>query len=805
MIKRKITCILVLSMFITISLSVSGSNKATLEQPSNLVNLNMVKENFNSLSTNVLVRINTTEEDVLIPGEIEVIGINPGKWIDAIISQSRLLEFSNDGLDYSVLIWDVDAYSESVKGIYHTFTEMEGVLQNIANNYPSITSLYSIGTSYEGRDIWCLEISDNPGVDEGEPGVFYMGLHHAREWPTLEICLNIAENLTSNYGSDPDITDVIENRRLWLVPCVNPDGYHFDHDLGNDWRKNRHYFPEFDTYGVDLNRNYGGSSNGNIWGAWGSIGTGSVTHNPSNSVYCGPAPFSELETQTIRNIFIQNNICASITWHTHGEIVIWPWSYSGEEVTPDNTYMVQVGQDIAQQITKQSGSGTYAPKQASGLYPTTGDTTEWAYGYGHYIQGRPTFTYTIEACNTFHPSSSYLDQVCKENFDAALYLLQEAENINNVIPRVIPPKINEAPDDSDGYYTVSWNEKNPNANPDYFQLDELTGLSLMNDDAESGSDLWTLDGFSISASETHSSSHSYKSRYSNEDCSSMTSNYPVPVTEGMNLSFWCWYDIEDNYDAGFVEVSREGRAYDLLDKFTGSSSGWIYKEYSLSDYINESVFIRLRYSTDTNTLDDGIYFDDISPVPDFASINTLSNSIANNFYEITENQENIYYYRVKGYNSEHGWGDFSTLKKINVDVENNEPPNKPIINGPTSGNINIEYTYTASADDPNGNQLYYLFDWGDGKFSEWIGLYNSGETAEASHTWDEKGDYEIRVKSKDEYAVESEWSDPLPISMPRFKSFKILNIELLQKLIDHFLLFERMLMPIFFNQLLNFE
>jgi len=268
MIERKITCILVLSMLITISLSVSGNDKVTLERSSNLANFNMVKENFNSLSTNVLVRIDTTEEDALMPGEFEIIGINPGKWIDTIIPQSRLFELSNEGLDYSVLIWDVDAYSESVKGMYHTFTEMEGVLQNIANNYPDITSLYSIGTSYEGRDIWCLEISDNPGVDEGEPGVFYMGLHHAREWPTLEICLNIAENLTSNYGSDPDITDVIDNRRLWLVPCVNPDGYHYDHDLGNDWRKNRHYFPEFDTYGVDLNRNYGGSINGNIWGAY---------------------------------------------------------------------------------------------------------------------------------------------------------------------------------------------------------------------------------------------------------------------------------------------------------------------------------------------------------------------------------------------------------------------------------------------------------------------------------------------------------------------------------------------------------
>ncbi len=100
---------------------------------------------------------------------------------------------------------------------------------------------------------------------------------------------------------------------------------------------------------------------------------------------------------------------------------------------------------------------------------------------------------------------------------------------------------------------------------------------------------------------------------------------------------------------------------------------------------------------------------------------------------------------------------------------------------------------------PTVNRLYYILDWGDGKVSGLIGPYNSGETAEASHKWNKKGDYEIRVKSKDEYAVESEWSDSLPISMPKVKSFKIPDINLLQKLIDRFPLFERMFKPMFFN------
>ena len=342
----------------TVSLSVSGNNN----NPSESEFIPIDKKKLNPFSTNILVRINVSEGYAPIPRGAELVGSKPGEWIDVIIPQSKLSEITKTQTDYSVLIWDIDGYSQSVAGQYRTLAEIEQELQNIASSYPNITSLYSIGTTYEGRDIWCLEISDNPGVDEGEPGVFYMGLHHAREWPTVEICLYIAKNLTSNYGSDPTITNLINNRRLWLVTCVNPDGYYFCHDQGHDWRKNRHFFTDFNQYGVDLNRNYGGSCNGDAWGSWGSLGPASLSHNAAISLYCGPFPLSELETQAIRNVFLENDISATITWHTHGELVLWPWSYSKNTVTPDDTYMAQVGNQIASNITKMSLKNILKPK-----------------------------------------------------------------------------------------------------------------------------------------------------------------------------------------------------------------------------------------------------------------------------------------------------------------------------------------------------------------------------------------------------------------------------------------------------------
>ena len=101
-------------------------------------------------------------------------------------------------------------------------------------------------------------------------------------------------------------------------------------------------------------------------------------------------------------------------------------------------------------------------------------------------------------------------------------------------------------------------------------------------------------------------------------------------------------------------------------------------------------------------------------------------------------------------------------------IEYNTQPDKPEKpSGETSGKTGREYTYTTSATDPDGDQLYYMWDWGDGNFSELLGPYSSGDTCEASYTWENESDYSISVKATDINGGESEWSDPLLISMPK--------------------------------------
>ena len=101
--------------------------------------------------------------------------------------------------------------------------------------------------------------------------------------------------------------------------------------------------------------------------------------------------------------------------------------------------------------------------------------------------------------------------------------------------------------------------------------------------------------------------------------------------------------------------------------------------------------------------------------------------------------------------------------------ENQAPitPDTPI--GKSSGSIGEEYNYSISGSDPEQHEIYYLVNWGDGSDIEWFGPYDSGEEVSATHMWDEKGSYEIRVKARDVNGAESDWSEPLVVSMPKTK------------------------------------
>lgn len=258
--------------------------------------------------------------------------------------------------------------------VYRNFTTIIDILFDIEANYPEIAKVYDVGDSWETtqgiaeRDILAIKISDNVLVDEDEPEVLIMSLHHAREWVTSELVTELVTNMTSHYGVDDRISWLVDNREIWIIPVVNPDGLEFALEFDSTWRKNRRLISE-GIYGVDLNRNYNGSENGDPLGEWGGAGT---SDNPSNYLYCGEYAFSEPETQAIRDLAYAHDFQIAFDIHSYSELVMWPWGYTTNKTT-DDASLVSIGTQLA-------AINGYTADQSVGLYPTTGDSLDWLYG-----------------------------------------------------------------------------------------------------------------------------------------------------------------------------------------------------------------------------------------------------------------------------------------------------------------------------------------------------------------------------------------------------------------------------------------
>ena len=311
---------------------------------------------------------------------------------------------------------------------YHTHDEMVTELNQVVADHSPIVSLISIGSTYEGRDIWAMKISDNPQIEEDEPEVYFNCMHHAREWLTLEFCLYVIEVLTDGYGVNMTITDMVNERQLWIIPNVNPDGRTYDG--GDDptsymnWRKNRS--PNGDgTYGTDLNRNYG-------W-MWGGAGSRDLTWTQT---YRGSGPFSELETSAIRDFVKQHDFVFAISYHTYSQLILYPWGNT-EDVTEDDDILSTLATEMSNRVTNKAGSSYpgYTPQKASDLYLTTGSDDDWLYGemgilsftfelYPHWNDAGPAVSFPY---NGFHPREDKILPVCEDNLGAALFLLEIAD------------------------------------------------------------------------------------------------------------------------------------------------------------------------------------------------------------------------------------------------------------------------------------------------------------------------------------------------------------------------------------------
>ncbi|MFH9010388.1 M14 family metallopeptidase [Streptomyces sp. NPDC017943] len=305
---------------------------------------------------------------------------------------------------------------------YHNYAEMTSEINAIVAANPSIASQRVIGTSYQGRNIVAVKISDNVAADESEPEVLFTHHQHAREHLTVEMALYLLRELTSGYGSDSRVTSMVNNREIWIVPDINPDGGEYDIATGSyrSWRKNRQPNSGSSYVGTDLNRNWNYR--------WGCCGGSSGS--TSSETYRGRAAESAPEVKVVadfvrsRVVGGEQQITAGVDFHTYSELVLWPFGYTYSDTTTgmtadDNAAFKAVGR-------KMAASNGYTAEQSSDLYITDGSIDDYLWGT-HKI-----FAYTFEMYprsggGGFYPPDEVIERETSRNRDAVLQLLENAD------------------------------------------------------------------------------------------------------------------------------------------------------------------------------------------------------------------------------------------------------------------------------------------------------------------------------------------------------------------------------------------
>ncbi|MCY4643521.1 MAG: M14 family metallopeptidase [Bacteriovoracales bacterium] len=307
---------------------------------------------------------------------------------------------------------------------YHTYNDVLDVIDSLSREYPQIVEVFTLGKTVEGYDIPLIRITHkkNRASDFFVPGILFVGSHHAREHLSTEIPLMLARHLAENYEFDESIRELVNSRDIYIVPVLNVDGKL--HDIKGRrykwWRKNRSFNEGTSARGVDLNRNY--SYN---WGGRGS------SKRPRSETYRGPAPFSEPETQAIKN-FIEttHNIRILLSYHTYSELILYPWSSSFDGVGGMDQ---QIFETMAQDMSRWNN---YAPQQSSELYLHSGGTCDWAYG----IHNIYCFSFELSPSPWgmrvgFYPGNDIIEPTFQINLGPALYLMEYSDNPSRVLAK----------------------------------------------------------------------------------------------------------------------------------------------------------------------------------------------------------------------------------------------------------------------------------------------------------------------------------------------------------------------------------
>jgi len=357
--------------------------------------------------------------------DIEITISQKDEILDIIINEKQLTYLQNNQYDFEILSTEEQRLRD-IAG-YRNYQEVTEELQQIALDYPEIVQLTSLGNStchdyyIEGDndysdfqfEVWCLKLSDNVPVNEDEPNIFFAAEIHAREPISLEVDMYILNYLVSNYGVIDSVTAWIDSTQIWFIPLMNPDGHklvtegwHASHRK-NMRDNNANGIPDYSMAdGVDLNRNFG-----YVWGDYGT------SNDPNSNVYHGPFEWSEKESVFVRDLIYAHKFFAGITYHSYGQVIFYPLGHLPGVYGYDNDIMAELASNMAGTIPRITGGGFYNSTQALNYGACQGTMGDWGYAE------QRIFSFTVELGTTFIPPESQVDQICEDNLQAALIML----------------------------------------------------------------------------------------------------------------------------------------------------------------------------------------------------------------------------------------------------------------------------------------------------------------------------------------------------------------------------------------------
>ncbi len=285
---------------------------------------------------------------------------------------------------------------------YHTYETLTADLQQIAAEHPEIVRLTSLGLTPQGRELWMVEITDNPDADEDEPEAGYISSMHGDEVVGKELCFNLIDYLTDNYGTDARVTDLVDGTEIWIMPSMNPDGTALGRRYNANW--------------VDLNRDFPDQFD-----------------DPVNT----PAG-REPETQAVMNWRAGRNISLSANYHGGALVANYPFdsNSSGSSVyspSPDDDVFVSVARTYADNnppMSVSNGHSSFNNGVCNGAdwYAINGGMQDWSYVWhgGNEL--------TLEVSNTKWPASNTLSGHWDDNRESMLaYLERVHEGVRGIV------------------------------------------------------------------------------------------------------------------------------------------------------------------------------------------------------------------------------------------------------------------------------------------------------------------------------------------------------------------------------------